>query len=118
MTKMQVLISQLLCNSRQRVAWSSSDCRLMCVEVKLGGCRGVTVGPGREPNSVALLSDEIHAWRSLQKLNYNRQDRIQWKALTTQLLPPRRIKNAVSTATAQRKIFNCKGWRGTWVGLI
>ncbi len=74
----------------------------MCVEVKLGGCGGATVGSGSEPNCVALLSDETHAWRFLQKLNYKRQDRIQWTALTMQLLSTWRVKKA----TVQSSIGN------------
>lgn len=56
------------------------------MEVKSWGLWGATVGSGSEPNCVALLSDEIHAWRFLHKLNYKRQDRTQRIALTMQLL--------------------------------
>ncbi len=73
-----------------------------CVwKLSWGAAGGVTVGPGNKPNCVASLSDEIHAWRLLQKQNYSRQDRIQWTAWTTQLLP-------VCISTEQRAIFYCK----------
>lgn len=64
------------------------------MEVKFGGvgCRGDTIGPGTKPNRVALLSDEIHAWRFLQSRSYKRQGRIQWAASTTQLLSTWRVK--------------------------
>lgn len=57
----------------------------MYVKVKSGGCSGKTVVTGGKPKCVALLSDEIHAWRFLQKLNYKRRDGIQQTALTMQL---------------------------------
>lgn len=72
------------------------------MEVKLGGCRGATVGSGSEPNCAALLCDEIYTRWFLQKPNYKREDRIQWTALTMQLPSTWRLKKAVSIATVER----------------
>lgn len=57
----------------------------MYVKVKSGGCSGRIVVTGGKPKCVALLSDELRAWRFLQKLNYKRRDGIQQTALTMQL---------------------------------
>lgn len=94
------------------MAQPSSDCGLMYVKVKSGGCSGRIVVTGGKPKCVALLSDELRAWRFLQKLNYKRRDGIQQTALTMQLFcTVTSSENAVNTGLQSTSLTENERYR-------